>query len=771
MPSSSRFSLAPRSGTDPGSTASALLSALQQENDTLRSQLLQSQRDKEVLRKQLEAATAAVATATVNYDNVVAQQQQLPRQSAKQIKALRQRCQLLADRLLSTVRDQQLAQSSEVYFLLRTQQEERRFLMEALEGLLEELQVEDTRARAERQRQMYSTHQPLSAAVSQSAGGKDGASATLSQSSVSTGTICRLMMMASEGLQMRAAEAKLEKARARLALEQATQLTQELQSSVEQAARAVFGVATFLETQREEESRRGGSGAAGLLQWDSTILSHSRDDSARRDSAHRGEAGSWVAVTEELLWGCDVLKACFRGMNDVRSLMDAACGELTAPSSRSGFDEKGLLTSTGATGRSLPASASPEMERLLQSFLEDLHTITTRSAQQQERLARRLSHEVQCHYESAKQYESQIKLLETENSRLLAAAPREASQQRGPTTTDGAGDSEGEEESSFQPSLPPKSVAPLSFQLRSLAERGGGPGEAAGRSVAVVPPAPGAGNSAPKSGTTYADLEEDDLKATPERLVRVPHRPRHGHLGGPAHLRPRDQSAKTPADETGTVDRRLQLSPRDRGNARAALSRSKERPLGHRRASEDRRASSSSSSEAGDRADQSWTLNEVSATTLSSASPPRKGVRNAPTDVHRPRPLRQQSNRKTESVSGSSEADETSLSAPERTAPYREADTRVRRRTAAPGEVPRGPPPHRGSSRRGGEWDGSAYKDERSQPDRPRGRPTVAHSPQRRLQSPIPRPVAPAEKEAETTPKIWRAIRESHPRVLYSPSS
>lgn len=376
-----------------------LYRALQTENDTLRFQLLQAQQERDGLRQELETMRA------------------LPSQTSPS--ALEERCRLLADRLLFMTRDKQVSQSAEVLFLLRCQQEERQFLLETLADVLQDMGIEP-------------------------AGEETGA--------VHTHILSQRATQVGEGLHSMRAALALERARSRLCLEHIERMVHDIQDAVMKATRTVFEAATRLGDAAVLLPPESSSGALTLLGGARASYTPS---SERRELAFPFSGGDGSAtsepptplrtVIEDLGWSCDALKASHRGLEAVLSTVRGSMRAQTpdtatarAPSSplppagQQQQQQRGRSGSQATSDSATTAIDSPEMDQLLSSFRAELFSLQMRSAQSHERIAKRLSRELKHHYEASKQYESRIRLLEAENSKLLLLQEREHRERQHP---------------------------------------------------------------------------------------------------------------------------------------------------------------------------------------------------------------------------------------------------------------------------------------------------------------------------------------------------
>ncbi|KPA85204.1 hypothetical protein ABB37_01567, partial [Leptomonas pyrrhocoris] len=488
---------AARTRPSSGNSSLSLLQRLQSENENLRFELLQSHQRNVSLQHQLDSLHASVDQ---NVKDAVAA-------NKEQMRALEERCRLLADRVVASKRDGQLSESARVGFLLRSQLEERRFLKRGLEAMLESLRGRQASVLPE--------------------------AAEGTEEEVHTGTLYRLVMAASNALLEHTAAVKLAKARTRLSLEHATAVLSELHNALRDAARATFEAVAHASS-LEETLLAGGDRDAPQA---STMLSRGTAFSTLRsgfatpspyrrelaDSSAKGgenegndvsrtvSSANWTAapaawqLSEELEWVCDVLKACVQGVREVDGDLAAAGAELTAPQPSppsSPLQQRPAVNGSIESSKlhkktdlpPLAEAASPEMNDLLRSFLADLSDVKKRAAQQQEAMARQLAHEVDRHYRSTQQYEERVKLLETECARLLRHAER-VSEERAKPLSD----------------LPATAVAPAS-QHQPHQQR---PSSSSQHDTAGAP-----SNETQKAVTAVEDTEEDEShRVTPERYA------------------------------------------------------------------------------------------------------------------------------------------------------------------------------------------------------------------------------------------------------------
>ncbi|KAG5500550.1 hypothetical protein JKF63_03644 [Porcisia hertigi] len=418
------------------SVNSRILRDLQSENETLRSELLQSKQYRAQLQRQLKDLRTAS-------DKVV---REVTASCQEQVHALEERCRLLADRLVGWKRGEQLTETARVGFLLRSQIEERRFLRRGLEAMQEVL--------AGAGGGVVSSPTSGQPRASVSTGPEDGSRG----GEVHTGDLYRLMMTVSDALQVYIASAKLEKARIRLNLEQAASLLDELHDAVKGATRTAFDAAvqtsafcdgdvfppsSLLAAQPGTPSasaqsaglfvpvhyRLGGFDGHPTGSADITLSVRGQDPTAS-SFAHPGPAPLPAAqLSLELEWVCDVLKACMRSADEVGTLIGAAAEGLKAlPPLLQQRCDAGDHSSTSGQLYPLASSANPEIDALLRSFMEDLCRIKQQAARQQDDMARQLAQEVDRHFQSTEQYEQRMKLLEAECARLLRYVERQSTQ-------------------------------------------------------------------------------------------------------------------------------------------------------------------------------------------------------------------------------------------------------------------------------------------------------------------------------------------------------
>lgn len=435
-----------RTGTQSVNSGVSVVQSLQNENDALRSEMLRLKQRKAHMQRQLNDLRA-VAERMVREAAV---------SSKEQVRALEERCRLLADRLVGSKREEQVAETARVSFLLRSQIEERRFLKRGLEAMQEVLAGAGGSAASASRSDQPSTNASTRPKDKESEG------------EVHMGDLHRLMMTVSGSLHAHTASAKLEKARIRLTLEQASSLLEELHDAVEDATRAAFDAAV----QASAACDAGTTSPAGgdVFQLSSVLMApcgapasavqnasgftpghrgggHNGHLAGSADAAsslrHQGAGASPLAysmmmpssfaqLSLELEWVCDVLKACMKGTAEVHALIGAAAEGLKAPLSLlQRRCDAGDCFSTTEQVPLLPSAASPEMNALLRSFFEDLWTLKQQAARQQEGMARQLAQEVERHFQSTQQYEERVKLLEAECARLLFYVERQAAQRPG----------------------------------------------------------------------------------------------------------------------------------------------------------------------------------------------------------------------------------------------------------------------------------------------------------------------------------------------------
>lgn len=367
----------PLVATEPGAGGvgiQSLLRSLQHENEALRDELLRTKQERDHARQQLGRVNWQQSAAAFAKSSAAAQRRA---HDASQIAALRARCEQLANRLVACVRNQQLSQSSEVLFLLRMQQEERRYVCVALVEMLESLN------------DFGGT-------------GSFTCSPLPSEGEIPAGATCRLVEQLADALQARTALHKLAKAWSRIPLERASAIVREMQEIIAEATRAVYSSWSILT-------------ASPMYSTEPTPLRWSSGSPYKQAETSRVEASKLTnpSVMEDMSWACDVLKACYRGLADVQTLHDTALKELSLHVS----DILGADTPRAAMGPRTEGTKA-----LLDSVLADVQAVTARSSRFQERLTRRLTMELQRHYEAAKHFEERIQQLDSENSRLLTTA-------------------------------------------------------------------------------------------------------------------------------------------------------------------------------------------------------------------------------------------------------------------------------------------------------------------------------------------------------------
>lgn len=402
----------PRQRPAPSSAGASVLRSLQAENDSLRSDVLRERQRSAQLQQEL--TDVRVAAEQVVRESAAS--------TAEQMRALQERCRLLADRLVAKKREEQLAETARVGFVLRSQLEERRFLKRALE---------------EMQQALAAPSSP-SAQPDRASSARGGAEVAQAREEVHTGELYRLMMSVSDALHTYMAAAKLEKARTRLAFERATAVVDELRCAMGDATRTAFDAAV-LAGHMEDDTAAAGVGVAapaGDVFEPSSFLVLPRDSTRGGSLAvpatppPPSSTHAWVApspagqLAVELEWVCDILKACVRGAAEAHTLLGTAAEGLKAPplhlASSQQEDQLASVAFPATTG------ASAEMSALLRSFFRDLCALKRHAAQQQESMARQLAHEVEQHFHSTQQSAQRIQLLEAECARLLRHAEREA---------------------------------------------------------------------------------------------------------------------------------------------------------------------------------------------------------------------------------------------------------------------------------------------------------------------------------------------------------
>ncbi|RNF16306.1 uncharacterized protein Tco025E_05232 [Trypanosoma conorhini] len=327
-----------------------------------------------------------------------------PRGDAQHVERLERRCELLATRLVSLVRDRQLSECAEVHFLLRTQEEERRFLRDALQRLL--------------RRQKKCT-------VGEDYGGPPDDEL---RSSMLTALVTRV----AEEAQHAESQLKLEQTERRLLLEQTAELIVDIQQAIEKATRWVYDY--HCEPLRTDPLRQltlwkesHNAGASQLLSL-ADVAAACPPDSPDRTRGGRRAEGRWRGDSDgfievhstpeyeaagaatslsrsgvDLLEACDVLRACYRALAGVRTLLGEAMSTL-APSLAS---RPGKLTS---------------VEELVKGFHRDLQEMLRSNEQCRETLARRLEAEIEAHRRTVQKYEARLKLAERELIDLLTSA-------------------------------------------------------------------------------------------------------------------------------------------------------------------------------------------------------------------------------------------------------------------------------------------------------------------------------------------------------------
>ncbi|RNF01398.1 hypothetical protein TraAM80_07049 [Trypanosoma rangeli] len=330
---------------------------------------------------------------------------------AEHIERLERRCELLATRLVSIVRDRQLSECVEVHFLLRTQEEERRFLRDALLTLL-------------RRQKQGTTGEVYGGPM---------------DDEIHPSMLSALIMQVYEGIQHTESQLKLEQTERLLLLEQIADLILDIQQAVEKAARWVYDYhCEFLHTDLLRQMTRckepHNVGTSKLLSLTDATPDCQSGSSLHVGGGHRAErrwrggvdglmelpptsvheaAGAATLLTQEggdLLEACDVLRACYRALAGVRTLLREAMSTLT-PSLTS---QPGKLT---------------QVEELVKGFYRELQEMRQSNEKDRETLVRRLEAEIEAHRFTVQKYEARLKLAERELIDHLTSAtsvPRDA---------------------------------------------------------------------------------------------------------------------------------------------------------------------------------------------------------------------------------------------------------------------------------------------------------------------------------------------------------
>ncbi|KEG13078.1 hypothetical protein DQ04_01231130 [Trypanosoma grayi] len=337
-----------------------------------------------------------------------------PGADAAHVARLERRCEQLASRLVCLVRDRQLSECAEIHFLLRTQEEERRFLRDALVKLLKKCKGYTPGENEEWQMD-------------------DG---------IHPGTLSALIIRVADCMQSDEAQWKLEQAERLVAIDQTTNFIVDIQQAVERAARLVYNchfdpshVASRerLQTWRNLhnnnnnnaakkthaimcntsdrpplyslQSQRSGIQTTQSCYGDANnyieLMSSSSCDVDAVEAAAAAAAGMGQRQGG-LLEACDVLRACHRALEDVRRLLGGAA-------------------STRATAQTNGMSS---VEQLLAGFQRDLQELMRSCATSRETLARRLSTEIEAHRQTVQKYEARLKLVERELVDVVTGAPQ-----------------------------------------------------------------------------------------------------------------------------------------------------------------------------------------------------------------------------------------------------------------------------------------------------------------------------------------------------------
>ncbi|EKG06263.1 hypothetical protein TCSYLVIO_002638 [Trypanosoma cruzi] len=366
--------------------------ALQLENDALRRQLRRAHEDMERVLQQLQReskggrGTAEGGSHGGRHEGGG---------DAWHVERLERRCELLATRLVGIVRDRQLSECAEIHFLLRTQEEERRFLHDALVTLL--------------------------ARQKGSSGGDEYGDQT--EKEIHPGMLSVLIMRVAENMQSFHSQLKLEQTERIMLLGQTIDLILDTQKAIEKAARWVYGYyCDFLHAGSLQEltlwREAQNSGIVGLRSLAevtpdvpprTSFRKRSSNHSERRwreevdysiefpsSSVHQTEAAAnFSSRRGDLLEACDVLRACHQALTGVRTLLGDAMSNVTSScSSRTGN----------------PTS----VEELLKGFHRDLQEMVRSNERCRETLARRLEAEIEAHRRTVHKFEARLKLAERE---------------------------------------------------------------------------------------------------------------------------------------------------------------------------------------------------------------------------------------------------------------------------------------------------------------------------------------------------------------------
>ncbi|EKF38385.1 hypothetical protein MOQ_001410 [Trypanosoma cruzi marinkellei] len=373
-------------------TKGSFLHALQLENDALRRKLRRAHEDMERLLQQPQReskgcrGTAEGGSRGSRHEGGG---------NAGHVERLERRCELLATRLVAIVRDRQLSECSEIQFLLRTQEEERRFLHDALVTLLEKQKV--------------------------SAGDDEYRAQT--EKEVSPVMLSALIMRLAENMQSSHSQSKLEQTERIMLLGQTTDIILDIQKAIERAARWVYGYhCDFLhegflqEPTLWREAHNSGIGRLRSLADvtpdvppRTSFRKRSSNHSERRwreevdcsiefplSSVHQTEAAADLSSRRgDLLEACDVLRACHQALTGVRTLLGEAMSNVTS-------------------SRSSQTGKPTNVEELLKGFHRDLQEMVRSNERCRETLARRLEAEIEAHRRTVQMYEARLKLAERE---------------------------------------------------------------------------------------------------------------------------------------------------------------------------------------------------------------------------------------------------------------------------------------------------------------------------------------------------------------------
>ncbi|KAH9600403.1 hypothetical protein LSM04_008264 [Trypanosoma melophagium] len=371
--------------------AEAVIRALKRENNALRRQLEEAHREVERL-------------ANLLHHRIPDRYQNNSSDNMERVVRLEQRCEQLASRLVSAVRDRQLSECAEVHFLLRTQEEERRFLRDALMTLLGKCKGYTCNGTEEWEL-------------------VDG---------TNPGVLSALVLRVTEGLQSSEAKLKLEEAERLLVLEQISNFIVDVQQAIEKATRWVFNhhmntsqtlslqQLMYLKDQHNSVNTKGHL-LVDIIPDSPPISSfHNQENSSNqleqrwRESTEnftvpfasssnlRGTLTEAKIDKGNLLEACDVLRACYRALGDVKLLLDNKTS--VSVNSVSSKNEKSSL------------------EKLLEGFQRDLQEVVRNGTKNREALARRLAAEIDSHRQTVNKYEARLKLTEKELINFLTAS-------------------------------------------------------------------------------------------------------------------------------------------------------------------------------------------------------------------------------------------------------------------------------------------------------------------------------------------------------------